>query len=164
MNTQALADVLTALESSELPDAFWSTEDDLCDCTYQRIVQFTNPHLAETHEMRLCCMWAVLSKDYPDFVRNIPASFDLNTRQWVTVPEEWNAEFDMPKAYWYRQLARKEGITVAEARSKYADRDDERPRGVLRPVVEPEPVFDPIESLMLIVAELTRKVEALEAR
>ena len=156
--------VIHALSIGNLPDVQWKIGDDLCDCMFQRIMQVTNPYIGATHEERLCCIWATLHEQYPDLSRDIPASWDFNAQEWVTEPHEWNGEEDMPAYLWYRQLARKEGIGVAEARAKYADRDEERPRGVARPVVEQEPVFDPVEGLMLIVAELTRKVEALEAR
>ena len=164
MTTEMSPAVIHALAIGNLPDFQWEIHDDLCDCTYQRIGMWKNPYLAEQHEIRLCCVWEKLGTMFPDFVRDIPAYWDGNEKQWLTEPMEWNGETEMPKALWYRHLARKEGITVAEARAKYADRDDERPRGVQRPVVEQEPEFDPIAGLMLLVADLTRKVEALEAR
>lgn len=79
---------------------------------------FTNPYLAETLEIRLCCIWAEIYKAFPQFARTIPAFWDYNAEEWVTEPQEWNGEDDMPAAIWHRQLARKEGISVAEARAK----------------------------------------------
>lgn len=152
--------VIHALSIGNLPDVQWKHGDDLCDCMFQRIMQFTNPYIGVTHEERLCCIWAKLHEQYPDLSRDIPASWDINAQEWVTEPQEWNGEEDMPMYLWVRHVARRDGITVAEAREVAG----EAPRGVPRPVVEPEPQFDPIEGLMLLVAELTRKVEALEAR
>lgn len=161
MSDQAVADVVAAL--GVLPEDIWLHGDDACDCTFQRIGLWKNPYLGQTLEVRMCCIWEELYKLFPQFVRTTNGYLNGDD-EWEQDPLEWNGETDMPKALWYRHLARKEAITVAEARAKYAERDAERPRGVPRPVVEPEPQFDPIEGLMLIVAELTRKVEALEAR
>lgn len=114
-----------------LPDAIWMTGDDLCDCTYQRVCQFTNPYLAETHELRFCCLWAELAKDYPQFVRTIPAFWNYNIHEWETQPREWDStETDMPTDIWYRQLARKTGRPLAEIREEYQHRKDEKPRAV----------------------------------
>ena len=109
--------VVEALAISELPDVQWKMHDDLCDCTYQRIGMWTNPYLAETLEVRMCCIWAELYKQFPQFVRTIPAFWDYNAEEWVTEPQEWNGEEDMPLSMWHRQIARKYGITVAAARN-----------------------------------------------
>jgi hypothetical protein len=108
--------VLEALSVGSLPDVEWSNQDDLCDCTYQRIGFWTNPYIGETHEIRLCCVWAELGKQYPQFVRTTPAFYDYNKNEWVTEVAEWNGEADMPKAIWHRQLARRLNIPLEEAR------------------------------------------------
>ena len=122
-------DVLSALGAGMVPEEFWDVNDDLCDCTFQRIGMWTNPYLGETLEVRMCCIWAEFYKLFPQFVRVIPAFLDYNKDEWVTEAMEWNGETDMPKPVWYRQIARREGISVTEARDRYRGRDGERPRG-----------------------------------
>ena len=126
--------IVEALSISELPDVQWKAQDDLCDCTYQRIGMWTNPYLAETLEVRMCCIWAELYKQYPQFVRTIPAFWDYNREEWVTEPQAWNGETDMPASMWHRQLARATGMTVAEAR----ELPTAPPKGIKR---EPKPRF-----------------------
>lgn len=109
-------DIVSALSIAELPDVRWQSGDDLCDCTYQRIGHWTNPYLAETLEVRMCCIWAELYKQFPQFVRNVPAYWNENAQRWETEPATWNADIDMPAAMWHRQLARKYGVSVAAAR------------------------------------------------
>jgi hypothetical protein len=109
--------VVEMLATGNLPTTAWETHDDLCDCTYQRIGMWTNPYLAETLEVRMCCIWADLYKQYPDYVRTVPGYWDDNAKEWVTEPMEWNGEDDMPDAIWVRHLARKYDITVQEARA-----------------------------------------------
>ena len=121
--------VVEALSIADLPDVQWKHDDDLCDCVFQRIGLWKNPYLATTQEIRLCCVWAELGKQYPDFVRTIPGYFNENTQQWETNPWEWNGEAEMPKAIWYRHLARKFGRPVADVRAEYAERDELRPKG-----------------------------------
>ena len=121
--------VLDALQAGAFPDIVWNHEDDKCDCVYQRIGFWTNPYLAETLEVRMCCIWADLYKSYPDFVRTIPAYWNQNAKAWEAEAQPWNGEADMPKSIWYRQLARQQGRSVADIRAEYQDRDDERPRG-----------------------------------
>lgn len=120
---------LEALATASLPDVRWQLGDDRCDCTFQRIGWWTNPYLAETLEIRLCCVWAELGKQYPDLVRTVPAFYDYTREEWVTEPREWDGEAEMPPYLWYRQLAAKEGKPLAEIRSEYQGRDDLRPKG-----------------------------------
>ena len=133
--------VVEALAIGSLPEIQWKPQDDLCDCTYQRIGLWTNPYLAETLEVRMCCIWAELYKQFPEFVRTVPAFYDYNADEWVTEPMEWNGEDEMPKAIWYRHLARKHGRAVAEIRAEFSGRDSERPKGA--PVKGPAPFFLP---------------------
>ena len=130
LSKQAMADVLSALE--HLPEDTWEVDDDACDCTYQRIGMWANPYIAETLEVRMCCIWKEIYALFPDKVRTIPGYRDA-AGEWVTEPAEWDGESDMPAAIWYRQLARKQGRRVADVRAEYRMRDAERPRGTPRP-------------------------------
>ena len=121
--------VIEALSIAALPDVQWTHEDDLCDCTFQRIGMWKNPYMMETLEVRMCCIWAELYKQFPDFVRVIPGYYNDNTKEWETKPWEWDGEIQMAKATWYRHLARKENRSVAEVRAEYAEKDHLRPRG-----------------------------------
>ena len=114
----------------------WKMHDDLCDHIYQRIGQWTNPYLGSTHELRLCCIWAKLYEQYPEYVRDIPGWFDHNTNTWQEGQLEWNGEDVMPRAIWYRQLAVKEGRPLSEIRAEYADQ--EPPQGT--PIIQPQTV------------------------
>jgi hypothetical protein len=134
MTTELSPAVIEALSVGMLPDVVWKTHDDLCDCVYQRIGMWTNPYLAETLEVRMCCIWAKLYEQYPEYVRTIPAFWDYNADEWVTEPAEWNGEEDMPAAIWHRQIARKYGVSVSQAREMHL----EPPRGRKR---EPKPLF-----------------------
>jgi hypothetical protein len=150
---------------SVLPEDMWDVNDDACDCTFQRIGFWTNPYLGETLEVRMCCIWTELYKLFPDKVRVTPAFFDYNANEWAPEPMAWNGETDMPPSIWYRQLARQQGRSVAEIREEYRHRDDERPRGVARPVeptAEPEP--DMLGMLLQIVMDMANRMDALEAK
>ena len=134
--------ILEALAIAELPEVHWLHGDDLCDCTFQRIGMWKNPYLAATQEIRLCCVWAELGKQYPDLVRTIPGYFNENSQRWETNPWDWNGEVEMPKALWYRQLARQLARSVADIRAEYADKDELRPKGAPHP--------EPIPFILLI--------------
>lgn len=141
--------VIEALAIGSLPDVQWSIGDDLCDCIYQRIGMWTNPYLAVTHEIRLCCAWAKLYEMFPETVRTIPAFWDYNNNEWITEVAEWNGEAEMPKALWYRQLARKTGRSLADIRAEYAEKDELRPKGYRRP--EPVPFVLLIDGRELVM-------------
>jgi hypothetical protein len=129
--TEALASILAAA----IPGLQWDTHDDLCDCTFQRIGFWTNPYIGATLRMRLCCLWKELAKQYPDLIQEVSAFYNYNTHEYEAKPWEWNGEFDMPRAIWYRHLASKTGAPLAEVRQEYADQ--EPPKGVLRKQVKP---------------------------
>jgi hypothetical protein len=162
--TQLDRDIIHALALSDLPDVMWVHDDDLCDCVFQRVGMWKNPYLATTHEIRLCCVWQKLGEQYPDLVRTIPAYRDENTQSWITEPWEWNGEDEMPTAIWYRHLARKEGISVGDARAKYASRLAEKPKGTPRPVVEGEPAVDIVAVMWEALTSLAAEVAELKAR
>ena len=108
--------------SGVLPEIKWEWGDDLCDCTFQRIGWWTNAHLGRTMEFRICCAWAKLIELHPEleaFSREIPAHEDPNSHEYETEPLDWNGEFDMPRALWYRQLASKTGKPLAQIRAEY---------------------------------------------
>lgn len=129
LSPQLRTDLLAALSVGNIPDVHWLQGDDLCDCTFQRVGQWTNPYLGKTLRVRLCCIWAELYKQFPQFVQDIDASYDSNTHQWVNEPQDWDSEdADMPLPLWYRQIARREGKSLSEVRN--SARVAERPRAL----------------------------------
>lgn len=127
---QKLAQELLAVTSvGNIPDVHWLQGDGLCDCTFQRIGEWTNPYLAKTLRVRLCCIWAELYKQFPQFVQDIDGFYDENRHQWVENPYEWDGEdTPMPVPLWHRQLARKTGKPLSQVRAEYEGRESERPK------------------------------------
>ena len=111
------------LLTGEIPEIRWEHGDDLCDCTFQRIGYWTNPYLARTTEIRICCVWKVMVEQNPEIaalVREIPAFDDYNKDRWVTEPAPWNSEdADMPRALWHRQLSVQQNKPVEQVRKEY---------------------------------------------
>ena len=73
------------LFTGQIPEIDWEHGDDLCDCTFQRIGYWTNPYLARTMEVRLCCIWKILAEQNPEIaalMQEIPAYDDYN-RDWT---------------------------------------------------------------------------------
>lgn len=101
----------------------WDVQDDLCDCTYQRIGYWNNPYIGETYEIRLCCVWAEFEKQYPQFFKRTQIE-----------PAEWNGETDMPKSIYHRQLAKLHDISVSDARLIASEPPKGRPRAE-KPVI-----------------------------
>ena len=131
LSPTVLAQLSAALSVGNVPDIHWLHGDDLCDCTFQRIGDWTNSYLGKTLRVRLCCIWAEIYKMFPQFVQDIDASYDYNYHQWVTEPQPWDSpDADMPPYLWYRQLAQQQGRSVADIRDEYSSRLDERPRKV----------------------------------
>lgn len=157
---QMWADVVAAM--GVLPEEFMDTNDDKCDCTFVRIGMWTNPYLAETLEVRMCCIWKSLYELFPQHVRVTPAFLDYNAGQWVTEPQEWNGEDDMPRSLWYRQQARKNGGTVSQMRTEFADA--EAPKGTPRPVEEGEPPVDLVAVLFEMIDGLAQEIGSLKAQ
>lgn len=116
----ALEQALQIIQSQDT----WDVNDDLCDCTYQRVGYWNNPYIGETLEVRLCCVWAEFERQWPQFFRRAQIE-----------PAMWNGETDMPRSLWHRQLAKANGVSVSDARELAAGQD--APRGQARP--EPVP-------------------------
>ena len=128
---QLIADVMSAMAITQLPDVHWIAGDDLCDCTFQQVAEWTNPYIASTLRVRMCCIWAAIFKQYPQFVQEIPAYYDQNRNDWTVDPIPWDSEeMDMPVYLWLRQMAVTTGRSVSEVREEYVGRYRERPRAV----------------------------------
>ena len=107
----------------------WLPGDDKCDCTFQRIGFWTNPYLAETHEIRLCCLYAEFAKMWPQFFRTTPASWNRNEARWVETPQKWeNEDMPMPLPIWHRQIARETGKSLAQVRKECKGKEHTRPK------------------------------------
>lgn len=128
----AVAEALAILaQTAGIPEIHWLPDDDACDCWFQRIGEWTNPYLGRTLRVRLCCLWGELYKQYPQFVQEIPAAYDVNRHKWVREPAEWDSEdVDMPRPIWYRHLAQQQGRPVGDIRQEYSKRRKERPKAV----------------------------------
>ena len=111
------------LLTGHIPEIRWKQDDDLCDCTFQRIGWWTNPYLARTMEVRLCCIWKILAEKNPEIaalVREIPAFDDYNRDCWVSEPAAWDAkDHDMPRALWHRQLSIQQDKPLEQVRREY---------------------------------------------
>ena len=124
--------LLQALKiTGELPDVQWLQGDDLCDCTFQRIGEWTNPYIAQTLRIRMCCLFAELQKEYPQCFQEISAYYDVNRHKWQTTPVKWDSiEYDMPMPLWYRMLSFVKGKPLATIRKEYAHRKGERSKKI----------------------------------
>lgn len=110
------------------PEMEWLHGDDLCNCTFQRIGWWTNPYIAETLLVRVCCIWGELYKQFPQFVQEIHAYNDPNTGVYVTEPREWDADHEMPRHLWHRQAAKRLGMALSEVRQRLAGMTPPQPR------------------------------------
>lgn len=109
----------------------WLSGDDLCDCTFQRIGEWGNPYIGQTLQVRLCCIWAALAKQFPEFIQEVPCYWDSNSIEPVVGAQPWDSEdMDMPLPIWYRQLAHEQGRPLAEVREEYRHKQHLRPRKV----------------------------------
>ena len=117
-------DILCLLATAGIPEEVWEWGDDLCDCTFQRIGDWTNPYIGRTMRVRLCCIWAAIYKQYPQFVQEIPAYYDRNKDAFQPKPMAWNSEDeDMPVALWHRQVAVELGVPLEKVRKLLAGQD-----------------------------------------
>ena len=137
LNPTALSDVMAALMAGSVPDVHWMLGDDLCDCTFQRVGEWSNPYLAETLRVRMCCIWKEIYKQYPQHVMEVPAYYDENRHKWTTEPHPWDStEMDMPLYMWYRQLAKTEGKELADVRKDYSELGHMRPKRIAEAVLD----------------------------
>lgn len=146
----------------EVPEFQWEIGDDECDCVFQRIGDWTNPYIGRTMRVRLCCMWAEIYKDYPQFVQEIPAYFNWTTREFEHEPHEWNGEDDMPTAFWHRQLAAETGLSLPEVREKF--KDIAPPKGVKRPKVVQPPAMRETMSEHEVIGRQLMEIERLQTQ
>lgn len=114
------------LMSSGIPEDPWQADDDQCDCTFQRIGWWTNPYIGRTLKVRLCCIWAEIYKQYPQFVQEIPAFMNYNEGEHVYEgePRPWSStDMDMPRAVWYRQLAVQMNMPLSWVRENFSNQE-----------------------------------------
>tara|TARA_R100000306_G_C4378391_1_gene143035 strand:- start:3650 stop:4051 length:402 start_codon:yes stop_codon:yes gene_type:complete len=113
----------TLFLTGEIPEIRWEHGDDLCDCTFQRIGYWTNPYLARTLKIRLCCTWKVLAEQNPEIaalIQEIPAYDDANRARWISEPAAWDSQdHNMPRALWHRQLSIQQDKPLEQVRREY---------------------------------------------
>lgn len=114
------------LQGGQIPEEKWVHGDDLCDCTFQRIQEFTNPYLARTLRVRLCCIWSEIYKQFPQFVQEIPAFNNYNKStaekdEWVQTTQDWNGEGPMPRHIFHRQEAVRLNLPLSIVRTLLQD-------------------------------------------
>jgi hypothetical protein len=135
------------LIGTTIPEFQWEHEDDLCDCSFQRISYWMNPYIGETEKIRLCCLYKELEDSFPHLFQHIKGYWDDDEREWITGQMEWNGENDMPRALWNRQLSIREGLPIEAIRKR--TRLLEPPKGVPLPVMEApmaeRPVQQPVD-------------------
>ncbi len=138
----AVMQALTILAAtSAQPGIDWTLGDDKCDCTFQRIGEWTNPYIGQTLRIRVCCIWEELCNMFPQHVERIDAFYDYNRDRYVKEPRDWDSdEMDMPVYLWFRQLAKKQGKSLSQIRQEYRGRLHDRPKKVKQRVQdEPTP-------------------------
>lgn len=114
-------DILGFLSATAIPEVNWQYGDDLCECTFQRIGMWTNPYIARTLKVRLCCLWAKLYAMFPECVQEIPAFMDYTDGdRYEPKPQKWNGDTDMPRHLWHRQMAVELGIPLPNVRKLLA--------------------------------------------
>lgn len=100
-----------------IPEAPWVHGDDACDCTFQRIAIWTNPYLGRSLQVRLCCIWREIYGQYPQYVREVPATYDPDKEAFTTgIPADWDGDHDMPRHLWHRQVSVQLGIPLSQVR------------------------------------------------
>ena len=121
------------LHPTTMPEFIWTHGDDLCDCTFQRIGEWTNPYIARTRRVRVCCLEDRMLEGNEDLVQDIPGFFNDNTGLFEMEPWVWNGEDDMPESLFMRQTAIIQGLSLDETRVKFEG--IEPPKGIPRPKV-----------------------------
>lgn len=120
-----------------VPEDEWEHGDDLCDCDFPRHGDWSNPYTGRTQRVRICCLYAELEKLFPQFFQHIDAFYDENSKEYIAGTKDWNGEDDMPVHLWYRQLAKRTGMSLPEVRRAYAGQSPPKgnPRKQGRPVL-----------------------------
>ena len=90
--TEASHKSQSSLHPTTMPEFIWTHGDDLCDCTFQRIGEWTNPYLARTRRVRVCCLEDRMLEGNEDLVQDIPGFFNDNTGLLDTEPLVWDGE------------------------------------------------------------------------
>jgi hypothetical protein len=125
-----------ALAALEPPEVRWVHGDDLCDCTFQRIGEWMNPYLGKSMTIRFCCVWEKFREQWPDLFMDMNGYWDENDQEYKEAIE-WNAEYEMPRAIWYRQIQALTGKSLPDIRDEYGSQDP--PQGVPRPKPQSDP-------------------------
>ena len=146
-----------SLHPTEMPEFTWTHGDDLCDCTFQRIGEWTNPYLARTRRVRVCCLEDRMLDGNEDLVQDIPGFFNDNTWLLETEPWVWDGEDDMPEHLFMRQTAIIQGLSLDETRVKFEG--VEPPKGIPRPkVVDKGKIMSEHE----VIGKQLMRIQALE--
>ena len=157
--TEASHKSQNSLHPTTMPEFIWTHGDDLCDCTFQRIGEWTNPYLARTRRVRVCCLEDRMLEGNEDLVQDIPGFFNDNNGLFETEPWVWNGEDDMPEHLFMRQTAIIQGLSLDETRVKFEG--VEPPKGIPRPkVIEKRKTMSEHE----VIGQQVMKIQALEKR
>ena len=155
--TLAFTEATHKLHPTTMPEFIWTHGDDLCDCTFQRIGEWTNPYLARTRRVRVCCLEDRMLEDNEDLVQDIPGFFNDDTGLFETEPWVWNGEDDMPEHLFMRQTAIIQGLSLDETRVKFEG--VEPPKGLPRPkVLEKRGIMSEHE----VIGKQLMQIQALE--
>ena len=155
--TEASHKSQNSLHPTTMPEFIWTHGDDLCDCTFQRIGEWTNPYLARTRRVRVCCLEDRMLEDNEDLVQDIPGFFNDDSGLFETEPWVWNGEDDMPEHLFMRQTAIIQGLSLDETRVKFEG--VEPPKGIPRPkVLEKRGIMSEHE----VIGKQLMQIQALE--
>ena len=155
--TEASHKSQNSLHPTTMPEFIWTHGDDLCDCTFQRIGEWTNPYLARTRRVRVCCLEDRMLEDNEDLVQDIPGFFNDDSGLFETEPWVWNGEDDMPEHLFMRQTAIIQGLSLDETRVKFEG--VEPPKGIRRPkVLEKRGIMSEHE----VIGKQLMQIQALE--
>ena len=147
------------LHPREMPEVTWTHGDDLCNCTFQRIGDWSNPYIARTRRVRVCCLENRMLENNEDLVQDIPGYFNENTGEFETEPWVWNGEDDMPEHLFMRQTAIIQGLSLDETRVKFEG--VEPPKGIPRlKVVEKRETMSEHE----VIGQQVMKIQELEKK
>ena len=152
-----------SLHPRQMPEITWTHGDDLCNCTFQRIGDWSNPYLGLTRRVRVCCLEQRMLEGNEDLVQDIPGYFNENTGQFEAEPWVWDGEDDMPDHLFMRQTAIIQGLSLDETRVKFEG--VEPPKGIPRPKVVKEKVImsehEVIGRQVMRIQELEKQTNAL---